>query len=208
MSANANAAADLPYAPAPGDIDWHVIKFLKENDDEELTAIDIGVKFDIATDLVEDKLRRATVHEYLRKSTNRQGAKVWKLGAKPLRLAPMVAGTVPTPLPVTQRYANRVSLPTINRKTPLMDDETRRRNELNQWLLTFEPGDSVTFQKSAYALEDMRKHVARFRKDQPAYYFGFVVTAPGEWGMERRAEAPKIGRRKGQPAPVAKKKPK
>jgi len=84
---------------------------LKENDDEELTAIDIGVKFDVATDLVEEQLRRATVDEYLRKSTNRQGAKVWKLGARPFRLPALSAVAAAKPLPATQRYVNRVGLP-------------------------------------------------------------------------------------------------
>lgn len=200
MNTTANKSADEQYTPEPGDTAWRVIKFLKENDDEELSAIDIGVKFDVATDLVHEKLRRATVNEFLRKTTNRQGATVWKLGARPLRLLAPVGGVVPAPLPPSQRYVNRAGLPAINRNTPLMDEETRKRNELHEWLKGFEPGDSATFTDADLVMDEMKKNVVRFRKEQPAYYFAFVQTGPGEWGMERRAEAPPTGRRKGAPA--------
>ena len=205
---SSNHLADAPYVPAAGDLAWKVIKFLKENDGEELTAIDIGVKFDISPDLVADYLRRATVNEYLRKTTNRQGAAVWRLGAKPLRMTGLAAAVPLIPTPAAHRYAGRVSLPTINRNTPLMDEATRQRNEINAWLKAFEPGDSVTFQECDMAIDEMRKNVVRFRKDEPLYYFGFVQTGPGEWGMERRAEAPKLGRKKGEVQAPSRKKAK
>lgn len=201
-----NAAADLSYKPKPGDLAWKVLQFLNQNPEKELTAVDMGIKFDVAPDMVQSYLRFAVANEYLRKSTNHHNAHVWKLGAIPFKTDSSWVASTPAVSHVApeHRLQARTSLPTIRKGTPLVDEATRKRKEIDDWLRAFEPGDSATFPTSE--LDEMRKQVARFRKDNDTHYFAFVQVSADEWGIERRAERPKWGRQKGAPAPVAKKK--
>jgi hypothetical protein len=71
--------SDEKYSPKPGTVPWKVIKFLVENDDEELTRGDIVVKFDASGASIDTQLQLAVARGVLKKSRNSDGDLVWML---------------------------------------------------------------------------------------------------------------------------------
>jgi hypothetical protein len=167
-----------------------VVKFLMDNPDEELTRGDIAVKFDTFGGGVDTVLQIACARGVLKKGRNSDMEVVWMLGTnKNVVLDEFVPPEVPDLVKaasamVTTPQLEMSGFPEIRKKTPLMDEKTRRRVEFHAWLGKFDVQDSAEFPESF--LTEVRAMVKTYAGEANRS-FNIVKVANGRWGVERTA---------------------
>lgn len=193
------------YTPAVGSIPYRVLKFLRENPDEELTRADIAAKFDANSAGLDTVLGIAKARGAIKCERNSEMQLVWKLGSKDAfhltadlahqeeEAAPESSGEPLGSLVVKEKPAAGASLMpfevALRKNTPLparpgATDENAGRYDL--WFKSFEVGDSALF--DIQHLRSVVSRAARYNKEAGTRLRAVKVSET-QGGVIREADA-------------------